>query len=275
MTANGGRVFSGGENVPDYRTLCSLPSAAAALKTTELHFKANRVVRGLRQLQVRWGNQRPLTTKGHGQGGRGNRRSKLKQSDGTPKQDPTVFTRNKGTSKSGKRRDGPRLRQATRACSGCLRPHRGSQQGAVGRGRPREAVTALNVGTWQLRKAEVREPHPRTARGAGRSAAGTGAFGHPPGRSPVSSLPATSLRSGLCHKARSKGILRGRDDLPLPGDGLCVEVPRGPQQRQHSESPVACPPTWAQWALEKGVFKKHIYSSIKCVKYVELHLTKL
>lgn len=155
-------MFSGGENVPDYRTLCSLPSAAAALKTTELHFKANRVVRGLRQLQVRWGNQRPLTTKGHGQEGRGNRRSKLKQSDGTPKQDPTVFTRNKGTSKSGKRRDGPQLRQATRACSGCLRPHRGSQQGAVGRGRPCEGVTALNVGTWQLRKAEVREPHPRT-----------------------------------------------------------------------------------------------------------------
>lgn len=232
MTANGGRVFSGGENVPDYRTLCSLPSAAAALKTTELHFKVNRVVRGLRQLQVRWGNQRPLTTKGHGQGGRGNRRSKLKQSDGTPKQDPTVFTRNKGTSKSGKRRDGPQLRQATRACSGCLRPHRGSQQGAVGRGRPCEGMTALNVGTWQLRKAEVREPHPRTEnrQGSGQVRSWNGSF-----RSPSGTRPCLVTSS---HIAAFRPVPQGKEQRHPEGKGR-PPTPRGRTLRGSPEGSAA------------------------------------
>lgn len=80
----------------------------------------------------------------------------------------------------------PRLRRATRACSGCLRPHRGSQQGALGRGRPREGVTALNVGTWHLAASQSGGPGapPENRQGSGQVRSWNGSFRSPSGTRP-------------------------------------------------------------------------------------------
>lgn len=128
---------------------------------------------------------------------------------------------------------------------------------------------------------------PEGCQGSGQAQSWSGSFGRPPGRGSVTSSHSTAFRPGPQGKERErrrpqrKGrrlAPRGRTlrGGPEGSTAKLLELTAVPKRQQHARSALSYLSSHVGTVgTAKGRLKQYMYSSVKCVKYVGLRLTKL